>query len=70
MRPKVLKRISGYCTGTVPLTGMPPIDPVIVSDVIPVGAVMASVVEEVPLAITTLGGTTPLGLLDRETLVS
>ena len=46
------------------------IDPVIVSDVIPVGAVMVSVVEEVPLAITTLGGTTPLGLLDRETLVS
>jgi len=49
---------------------MPPIDPVIVSDVIPVGAVMVSVVEDVPLAIRALGGTTPLGLLDRETLVS
>jgi hypothetical protein len=29
-----------YCTGTVPLTGIPPMLPVIVNEVIPVGTVM------------------------------
>ena len=57
-----------YCTGTVPPTGMPPIEPVIVSEVIPVGTVMGNVVEEVPFAIWALGGTTPLELLERETV--
>jgi len=41
---------SGYCTGTVPLTGMPPTSPVMVNEVIPAGTVILSVVEEVPLA--------------------
>ncbi len=56
---------SAYCTGTVPLTGMPPTSPVMVNEVIPAGTVILSVVEDVPFAIRALGGTTPLGLLDR-----
>ena len=51
------------------LTGMPPMEPVIVSEVVPLGTVMFSVVEAVPLAITALGGRTPGGLLDRSTVV-
>jgi hypothetical protein len=61
---------NSYCTATVPLTGMPPIVPVIVNYVIPVGTVMERVVEEVVFAIVALDGTTPLGLLDRETVLS
>ena len=48
-----------YCTGTVPLTGMPPMLPVMVSDVTPVGTVILNEVDEVVFAITALGGTTP-----------
>ena len=47
---------------------MPPIEPVIVSEVIPVGTVMVNVVEEVPFAIWALGGTTALELLERATV--
>src|SRR5512146_210419 len=59
-----------YCTATVVLTGMPPMEPVMVSELVPLGTVMLSVAEEVPLAITALAGTTPGGVLARLTVVS
>ena len=43
--------------------------PVTVSEVIPLGTLMGTVVEEVPFAIVALGGTTPAGLLDNATVV-
>jgi hypothetical protein len=47
-----------HCTGTVPLTGMPPMAPITVSDVTPVGTVMLTVADDVPFAICAMAGTT------------
>lgn len=57
-----------YCTGTVPLTGMPPIVPVTVRDVIPVGTLMAKEAAEEPMAMVVVDGTTFEELLDSDTV--
>src|ERR1700756_5340655 len=37
VKPKSLSQCMIHCTGTVPVTGMPPTEPVTVNDVIPAG---------------------------------
>ena len=62
--------MKSYCTGTVPLTGIPPMLPVMVSEVIPVGMVMLNEVDEVVFAITALGGTMPGWSAESNTVTS
>src|SRR5215469_2209528 len=47
---------------------MPPIDPVIVSELIPVGTVTVTEVDDVPFAMTILAGTTTEELADKDTV--
>jgi hypothetical protein len=49
------------------LTGIPAIEPVIVIEVIPLGTLMLSVVDEVPMAIWVVGGSTFGWSLDKAT---
>jgi hypothetical protein len=50
------------------LTGIPAIEPVMVSEVIPLGTLILSVVDEVPFAIWVVGGTTFGWSLDNATV--
>jgi hypothetical protein len=49
------------------LTGIPTIEPVMVIELIPLGTVILSVVDEVPIAIWAAGGTTFGWSLDKAT---
>ena len=64
---RVLNR---YCTGTVPLTGIPPMLPVMVSEVTPVGTAILNEVDDVAFAMTALGGTTPGWSAETDTVTS
>lgn len=59
-----------HCTGTVVLSGIPPMYPVMVNELVPLGTVMLKEAEEAPVAMETLDGKEETdGLLLKYTVV-